>query len=278
MAKPKIAWMPVRLIHPILSGQMSVEEWIRSAPAFGVGAVEIYHAFLSDEKVPELRRLLDHLGLSVSQITCAPDFTNPDPTVRQRELDAMRQRVDWAVQLGADAVRTTAGINHPELSEEDGVRYAVEQMVCLAEYSVPLGVYPCYENHYRDRLWHIEDFSFRAERFLRIFEAIEPTEVRVNFDFANPLMTGADPVALLQRVLHKVHHIHAGDRMPGSYQHSILGEGRVPFRELLSLLSQHGYSGYLSIEDGQAEGDEGFRRSLKFLNQLVDEIWRDESA
>lgn len=253
---------------------MSLTEWLQSAPKFGVQAVEIYHAFLSDENLPTVRRLLDGLGLSVSQITCAPDFTNPDPAIRRREQEAMRQRVDWAVQLGANAVRTTAGMNHPTLSEMDAVRYAVEQMVQLADYSVPLGVYPCYENHYRDRLWQVEDFSFRAERFLSVFEQIEPTEVRVNFDFANPLMTGADPVALLQRVIHKVHHVHAGDRMPGSYQHSVLGEGRVPFRDLLMLLHQHGYSGYLSIEDGQAEGDAGFQRSLKFLTEQVEAIWQ----
>jgi hypothetical protein len=45
MAKPTIAWMPVRYIHPILQGQMTLWDWLRQAPAFGVQAVEIYHAF-----------------------------------------------------------------------------------------------------------------------------------------------------------------------------------------------------------------------------------------
>jgi sugar phosphate isomerase/epimerase len=225
MAKPTIAWMPVRYIHPILQGQMTLQEWLRQAPALGVQAVEVYHAFLGDAILPALKAELNALGLRVSQITCAPDFTHPDPAVRRAELDAMRQRVDWAAELGADAVRTTAGMRHDGVDPNEAARYAAECMVALAEYAVPRGVYPCYENHYKDRLWTREDFSFQTEQFLQVFERIEPTPVRVNFDFANPLMTGADPVALLQRVAHKVHHVHAGDRLPGEYQHSVLGRG-----------------------------------------------------
>ncbi len=273
MAKPTIAWMPVRLIQPMLQGQISVLEWLRQAPAFGVQAVEIYHAFLSDENLPQVKVELNALGLRVSQITCAPDFTNPDPAVRQAELQAMRQRVDWAAELGTDAVRTIAGMVHDGVDTHDAVQYAVEGMVKLAEYALPCGVYPCYENHYKDRLWTREDFSFQPERFLQIFEQIEPTPVRVNFDFANPLMTGTDPVAMLQRVVHKVHHVHAGDRLPGEYQHSVLGEGAVPFQPLLQILKAHGYTGYLSIEDGQAQGDSGFRKSLAFLQAQVDAVW-----
>ncbi len=263
----------MRLIQPMLQGQISVLEWLRQAPAFGVQAVEIYHAFLSDENLPQVKVELNALGLRVSQITCAPDFTNPDPAVRQAELQAMRQRVDWAAELGTDAVRTTAGMVHDGVDTHDAVQYAVEGMVKLAEYALPCGVYPCYENHYKDRLWTREDFSFQPERFLQIFEQIEPTPVRVNFDFANPLMTGTDPVAMLQRVVHKVHHVHAGDRLPGEYQHSVLGEGAVPFQPLLQILKAHGYTGYLSIEDGQAQGDSGFRKSLAFLQAQVDAVW-----
>ena len=69
MAKPTIAWMPVRYIRPILQGQMSLWDWLRQAPAFGVQAVEIYHAFLSDAILPALKAELSALGLRVSQIT-----------------------------------------------------------------------------------------------------------------------------------------------------------------------------------------------------------------
>lgn len=273
MAKPRLAWLPVRHLHALVEGRMSLFEWLERVPSFGITAVELYHGFLNEQNLPQLKRTLQSLGLQVSQITCAPDFTHPDPAVRRQELIAMRQRVEWAAELGADAVRVTAGMQHDGLDEEAGIGYAVECLTQLAEYAVPMGVYPCYENHYKDRLWTRPDFSFHPDRFLRIFERLEPTPLRVNFDFANPLMVGADPVVLLQRVVQKVHHVHAGDRQPGEYQHCVLGEGKVPFRALLQVLHAHGYTGYLSIEDGQLEGDAGFQRSLTFLQGLIDEIW-----
>jgi hypothetical protein len=85
----------------------------------------------------------------------------------------MRQRVDWAAELGADAVRTTAGMLHDGI--EPRRRRPLRRRVygcTLAEYAVPRGVYPCYENHYKDRLWTREDFSFQTERFLQVFERL----------------------------------------------------------------------------------------------------------
>lgn len=248
---------------------MSVEAWLRQVPDFGLNAVEIYHGFITPENRPQVKRLLDDLGISVSQLTCAPDFTNPDPAERERQLSEMKAKVEIAADLGAKAVRVTAGMVHEGLNVQDGIHYAVEGMTQLLEYSEPLGVKLCYENHYKDRRWTQEDFSFRVEVFLQIFERIEPTAVMVNFDFANPLMTGADGVALLTRVAHKVFHVHAGDRVPGVYQHCVLGTGGVDFDALLSILKQNEYAGYLTIEDGQPEGDEGFRRSIAFLKEKM---------
>jgi sugar phosphate isomerase/epimerase len=116
MAKPRLAWLPVRHIHAILEGRMSLFDWLERVPSFGIHAVELYHGFLTEQNLPRVRQTLQSLGLQVSQITCAPDFTNPDATVRKRELELMRQRVDWAAMLGADAVRVTAGMEHAELS------------------------------------------------------------------------------------------------------------------------------------------------------------------
>lgn len=252
---------------------MEVEAWLRQVPDFGLNAVEIYHGFITPENRTQVKRWLEELGISVSQLTCAPDFTNPDPAERARQLEEMKTKVETAAELGAKAVRVTAGMMHEGLALQDGINYAAEGMTRLLEYSEPLGVKLCYENHYKDRRWTQEDFSFRAEVFLQIFERIEPTAVMINFDFANPLMTGSDGAALLKRVVHKLFHVHAGDRLPGVYQHCVLGTGGVDFDALLTILKQHGYAGYLTIEDGQSEGDDGFRRSVAFLQGKIEAIY-----
>ncbi|MCW5935440.1 MAG: sugar phosphate isomerase/epimerase [Fimbriimonadia bacterium] len=273
MKKPDIAWLPVRHINDIVEGRMAVEAWLRQVPAFGLKGVEIYHGFISHNNLKSIKELLRSLQLSVSQLTCAPDFTNPNPAERKQQMSDMREKIQIAAELGATAARTTDGMVHEGLTEEDGIAYAVEGLTELAEFAEPYGVKVCYENHYKDRRWQREDFSFRPERFLKIFERIEPTKVMINFDFANPLMTGADPAALLQRVQHKVFHVHAGDRHPGEYLHCVLGTGKVPFDSLLPILKELPYEGWLTIEDGQQEGDEGFSRSIQFLSSKIDQYW-----
>lgn len=273
MGKPTIAWIPLRYVDEIVEGRMRTEEWLQQVPLFGLQAVEIYHGFVTPSNRESVKELLGQLNLQVAQFTCAPDFTNPDASARKRELEEMKHKVETAAYLGAPAVRVTAGMVHEGLTEQEGLRYALEGMVALAEFAEPIGVKLCYENHYRDRRWAKEDFSFRPEIFLRLFEQIEPTPIMVNFDLANPLMAGADGVALLKRVVHKVYQVHASDRLPGMYQHCVLGTGSVEFDPLLQILAQHGYQRYITIEDGQPEGDEGFRRSISFLQAKIDRFW-----
>jgi sugar phosphate isomerase/epimerase len=59
----------------------------------------------------------------------------------------------------------------------------------------------------------------------------------------------------------------------GSISTACWARARCPFAPCCQILHAHGYSGYLSIEDGQPEGDEGFRRSLAFLQGLVNEVY-----
>lgn len=43
MEKPCISWMPVRLLDDMQKGRLSWEEWVRSAPQYGLDGVEVHH-------------------------------------------------------------------------------------------------------------------------------------------------------------------------------------------------------------------------------------------
>lgn len=79
---------------------MPIEAWLACVPEFGITAVELYHDFLNEQNLATVSATLSRLGLKVSQITCAPDFTNPDPSVRRREQERMRQRVRVGTPTG----------------------------------------------------------------------------------------------------------------------------------------------------------------------------------
>lgn len=273
MNKPTLSWIPVRLMDAVLVDRtLGVEDWLRSAPEFGLSAVEMYHRFL-DLGDLNLSAVLAETNLQVSMITCSPDFTNPDEWARQEALAQMTARIESAIELGARHVRVTAGMRHPGVDDEQAMRWAVEALGRLGDYASPRGVILALENHYQDRYWDQPDFACQGGVFLRMVERLRATPIMVNFDASNPLMVGDDPVALLSQVADRVVSLHASDRPHGRYQHSVIGEGAVDYEGVFKLLAARRFSGWISVEDGHDQGDEGFRRSLRFLRDLIDRCW-----
>jgi len=278
--KPNLSWIPVRLMEDILVKKtMTAEQWLRSAPEFGLGAVEIYYAFLESTDPDYLQRacsLLKKLDLEVSMLTCSPDFAHPSEDVREQQLAQMKTYVDAAGVLDAPNVRVTTGMRHPEISEEEGIEWVVHSIELLGEYASAHGVTLALEDHYKDRFaWEHPDFAQKKETFLAIFDRLRNTPVMVNFDCSNPIMVGDNPLDILQAVKGRVVSVHASDRFAGVYQHSVIGEGMVDFDPIFKTLRDAGFTGWISAEDGNPEGDDGFRRSLAFLRRKIEEYWAD---
>ena len=102
---------------------------------------------------------------------------------------------------------------------------------------------------------------------------------------------GDDPLELLDAVLPRVVSMHASDRylVPGAslddlkhaegsagysklLLHGVTGKGLNNYPEIFRRLSESGYSGWISIEDGM-NGMEEMRASLLFLGQMVDTFY-----
>lgn len=279
--KPSLSWVPLRLFPALIDEKtLTLEDWFRQArEQFGLDYVEIHHATLNPydpQALEAVKKALEKFHLRVSQITCAPDFTHPDPAERERQLDDMKVKVNAAQFLGAEGVRVTAGCEYPGVSRSQAINWAVEALLRLADYAQPRKVKLGFENHYKDKRWTNVDWAFHTDRFLEIFDRVKDSWVGVNFDCSNQLMTGDDPMTVLEVVKHKVWHVHASDRRRGEYLHTVVGEGEVNFDPIFATLASVGYSGCISLEDGNPIGDEGTRRGLEFLRRKIDEHWKSD--
>ena len=67
----------------------------------------------------------------------------------------------------------------------------------------------------QDDLGHLTSLYIPPLAGVNSFEGLQDTAVGVNFDASNQLMTGEDPLPVLEAVKHKVWHMHASDRLPG---------------------------------------------------------------
>ena len=275
--RPKASWLAVRYIDSCIDeGRPTLEQIIEQAYEFGLRYLEIYLGMLRSHDADYLRRIrwvLDRNEVGVCQITCAPDFTHPDVAERDRQYEQMVRNVETARSLGAHGVRVTAGRVHDGVRREDGIRWAAEHLARLGEYAEPRGVRLGFENHYRDRRWTANDFAFHTSEYLAIFERFSDSPVGVNFDTSNQLMSGDDPMAVLEVVKHKVWHVHASDRLPGEYRHTVVGEGAVDFDPVFRCLAEVGFDGFISLEDGNPEGDTGTVRGLRFIRRGILQHW-----
>ena len=280
MLKPRLSWIPVRLMPAIMFDKtMTTEQWLEDAKyQFDLPAVEMYFGFMRDFEPEYTRHIaseLKRLGLEVSQLCTSTDFTHPDPEVRKAQREYLKRAIAAANTIGAPAIRFVTGQRHPGVTDDQGIEWVLSGLEEMLSFAEPYGVEIRLENHFRDRsVWELPDFAQKSEVFFKLFERIKHLPVMINFDCSNALMCDDDPVEILNVVKDRVVSIHASDRKRGSYQHSIIGEGDVPFDSIFRILSEAGFSGWISAEDGNPHGDEGFAQSLAFLRSKIDEYWQ----
>ena len=213
---PKLAVFPKAWMDPLcVDGSMSLDEWIDLAATLPVDGLEFYAGFLDlrdETRWPEYRRRTEDHGLSIPMMCCSPDFTHPDGTFRQQQIDAEKRFIDMTADLGGQYCRVLSGQRRPELSRDEGVRLAAECIEACLPHAADRGVTLVIENHYKDNYWQYPEFAQRMDVFCQLVEAIDSPQFGVNYDPSNTLLAGEDPLELLDRVKHRVVTMHASDR------------------------------------------------------------------
>ena len=255
---------------------MRLEDWFELASELGFDGTEIHAKSLERLDKEYLLHIVDALNnsnLKVSQVTCATDFTNPDPDFRDLEVQTLMGHIDAASVLDSCCLRITAGQVYPEVPRRVAISWVIDCFRRCLEYSHERSIWLAYENHYQDYFWKRPDFSLKHDVFLEIIDQLEDPSLKVNFDCANPLMVGEDPLTLLLSVLDRVIHVHCSDRArPYEYTHSVPGEGLVDYGSIFHALKGAKWDGWLSIEYTGDEGVEGLRRACKFIRTKWGEV------
>jgi len=184
-----------------------------------------------------------------------------------------------------------SGQRRPDLSLEEGIRYAVEGISSCLPYAEERGITLILENHYKDDFWDYPEFAQKSDVFIKLLAQIEHPCFGVNYDPSNAFLAGEDPMALLKKVLHKVVTMHASDRYlkEGTLEdlrreeqgslgyaarlaHGEIGKGLNDYDAILSELRRAEFDGWISIEDG-VDGMEQLERSVAFLRRKIGKHW-----
>jgi sugar phosphate isomerase/epimerase len=271
---------------------MSVFEWIQMARRLDADGLEMYEGFFTSLEPGYLESVGEAIrdaGFAMPMLCCSPDFTQPDADGRKRAVEHHAQMIGVTRRLGGRRAvcRVLSGQRYPEVSRQQGLEWVVESIEILLlvarEHDIVLGL----ENHYKDGFWRYPEFAQKRDVFLSLLEAIPESEFfGVQYDPSNAIVAGDDPVDLLRDVASRVVSMHASDRYlaPGAtleglrqsdgtlgysadLRHGVTGKGLNDYDSIFSILAQHGYAGWISIEDGM-NGMEEMAESLAFLRRM----------
>lgn len=275
-----------------VDGSMSVHDWLVIAESLKVDGVEWYAGFIENEKRSnwsKFKSISNDKGLEIPMLCCSPDFTHPDRTFRQEQINKEKQWIDMAAELGAGFCRVLSGQRRPSVSISEGLKYAAESIECCLIHAEKCGVSLVIENHYKDDFWEYPEFAQHMEVFCELVEMIEHPQFGVNYDPSNTYLAGENPIDLLRRVSSRVMTMHASDRYliegnlddlrkeeSGSsgyakrLRHGQIGEGLNDYDSIFEELNRVDFNGWISIEDG-VDGIDQLRRSVDFLKKKITE-------
>lgn len=299
---PRLAAFPKGFFNELIAGAgLTVEDFIRRAPSMGLEGVELYPDFLAGyghRPLADLRKTAEDAGVELPMMCSSPDFIDPSPGAFDRAVERMRELVDVMVELNPGAawrsVRVLSGQAWPQVSEEEGIARSVEGIRAVCAYADGKDVQVVMENHYKDGLWTYPEFAQSSTRFVAIVERIDSAGFGVNFDPSNAIVAGEDPLAVLDLVLPRVRSMGASDRSlrpghrledvtayrgtgyPEALRHGVVGEGLNDYPTMLAKLAGVGFAGWISIEDGETGGEQGFAdiaASARYLARVIARIW-----
>jgi sugar phosphate isomerase/epimerase len=268
---------------------MTVFEWIEQASVLPADGLELYSGMLwqdDDGYVDDIGGALADAGFEMPMLCASPDFAHPDAEVRKREVDREAAVMRVTARLGGPRsyTRVLSGQGHPGVETEQGLDWAAEAITGLLPLARELDLTLALENHYKAGEWRYPELAQRRSAFLGLLGRIDDREhFGVQFDPSNAIVAGDDPVDLLETVIDRVVSMQASDRSlaPGAtldalraadgtigyspaLQHGVLGEGLNDYPRIFTVLSEAGYDGWISIEDG-VNGMGDLVASVEFL-------------
>lgn len=269
--------------------RFSVFEAVEHIAAIGYEGIEILADFphlypysISRTDLVTLKRTLKRTGLMAANINAntamgfygrdfweplfEPSIANPDPFMRKWRVDYTRQCMDMAAALGCRHVSITSGRAVPGTPPEKGMEFLKASLEEILTYAEKRGVHIGME--YEPGLL-IENFE-ELESLLNHYQS---PYLGVNLDLGHSFVLGENPDKVIRCLSGKIFHVHLEDIRFSKHYHLIPGTGDMDIPHTLGLLSNHGFSGYVTIElyTYPHRPDEAAREAIQYMKTIMNE-------
>lgn len=275
------------LYKAMKAGEMSFTDIIAHIADMGAEHVEIVPLGFSLPENPELVQAIKEQaktsGIELSNYAIGANFCDLDDQAFEAEIERVKREVDIAAELGITRMRHDVA-SSPDLS----IGHFLEQLPRLAEacrriadYAKPYGITTSVENH--------GFFIQHSDRVQALVKAVDRPNFRTTLDVGNFLCADENPTVAVANNIGLVSMVHVKDfyyrpsyREPGEgwfksssgnwLRGAIVGQGDIDMPEVLRIVKESGYDGYISIE---FEGMEECRSGAKLGFDYVKRIWNE---
>ena len=256
---------------------VDVKEMFRVTKRLGFDAMNM--VTLYGHEPEEIRSIADDFGIDLFCYTFLFDVCGWGGEKSDPELAALlKKELDAAETLGTSKVMLLP-CGKEGISRLENRTKAIARLQKFVPMIMARGIMPMVEDY------PSLDGPFLCTEDLREAVAGVPG-LKLIFDSGNALIAGEDPCEMFKSLAGHIAHVHFADLaedVPGfeadklsldgkAYASCVLSSGDVDYPELLRVMKQAGYNGYIEIEyqGDECPAEEGIRRSLEYLRGIED--------
>ncbi len=236
------------------------------------------HVSLAEDPV-RLRDKMASYGVSFSQIDAAYPLSGRDGPYLG--LPYVLKSIPWAKLAGSPCVATTDGLHRPEgLSDREAMASMRRSYEIIVEAAEAYGITITIEIH--------GYFTTQPDMLEEMLAFVDSSSFGLNFDTGNSFIAGHDPVAMLERFLPRVKHVHLKDVSASlaeaargkdtgiGISHAAIGDGvnADNIVQVLKMLRDARWQGTLSLEC-EGQGGPLIEKSLAWVRAQLQELGID---
>lgn len=223
-----------------------------------------FHSVSMLDNPSRIRRCCEQHGVKVSALSAHCPLCKPDAST-----DYLKQAVRFAAECGAPVVCTDEGPKPAWTTEAEDftlMKYVLTEAAFLAaERGVAIGIEP-----------H-QQYTVQPDLYEKIIDLAGSPAVAANFDTGNSYLAGQDPYAWLERIKHRLVHLHAKDisvsqsedqrgKVTGTPVGCACGDGVIDWARVISIVKTLPRDIVFSVECGTVEQA---ARSIEHLRPLL---------
>ncbi|NOU71274.1 TIM barrel protein [Paenibacillus sp. LMG 31458] len=236
------------------------------------------------EVADAIRSKAQSRGIDVSNYAIGANFATDTQEAYEQEIARVKEEVDLAARLGVKRMRhdvARSSDNSIGNFNRELVRL-VEACRQIADYAAQYDIVTSVENH--------GYFIQASDRVQALVQAVDRPNFRTTLDIGNFLCVDEDSVAAVKNNLPYATMVHVKDfylrpsylnpgegwfkTISGNYlRGAIVGHGDIDMREVLRVVKNSGYDGYISLEfEGIEECKTGTKIGLDNIRRLWEEV------